>query len=292
MLRLWFWRAFLIVTSVCIVGGGCNLFAGMEPPSGSVDALVDDARADLMQGKNEEAVRHLETAFETDSSRVEVRVELANALVAAREIDVLSLRAALDPLAGEDTSASDAQIQGGRCTVDPRPDPDDARYTSLSMEDPRLQPIVEHGPLFRRAQHLVVEGVLQERPELFADGSARLRMKGFLIAALAHVGNHLHRTVEVVRATEGSLYLDGRRTPPRLVVCSPDQALLAALEGRLCALDSAMDQALSWLQRRGEISGRGPGALLTAHLTATRNTLQGGLPCGASSRTRRPVSTR
>lgn len=292
MLRVWFWRAFLVAASVSIVGGGCNLFAGMEPPSRSIDALVDDARAALMQGKNEEAVRHLETAFQMDSSRVEVRVELANALVAAREIDLFSLRAALDPLAGESTGASDAQKKRSRCTVDPRPDPDDARYTSLSMEDPRLQSIVEHGPLFRRVQHLVVEGVLQGRPEVFADVSARLRMKGFLLAALAQVGHRLHRTIETFRATESSLYLDGRTTPPTLLVCAPDSVLLAALEGRLCALDSAMDQALSWLERRGEIAGRGPGTLVTEHLTATRATLRGGLSCGESSRARRPVSTR
>lgn len=78
---------------------GCNVFDGLyeEGTSSSPEILLADARIAMVDGRVDDAVVHLSKAHEKQPNNIEVRVELASALLTQNKIDVMLIK----DLAGE-----------------------------------------------------------------------------------------------------------------------------------------------------------------------------------------------
>lgn len=277
-------RLLCVVVSIVIgvSGFGCNLYGGLEPSRASVEDLLADARVALTTGHPQRAVRLLETAYERDSTDVRVRIELANALYAAHDVDVIALRAAVERLNGNgDVSATAGRISGV-CSVgtDASPPPDQLQAVALNEA---LSAFVGHRAQLRRASRLLVEGVLGQRGDAFAAVSEELQAKGYLLAALTRMGRRLMRVRTVMRATESTLYVDGEADPPTLVACSPTKAARQQVEGALCRLRDGSQQALAWLRLRNDRTDSDQAALLIDVLSRHRAALDGRFSCSTAS---------
>ncbi len=86
----------------------CNVFDGLyeEGTSSSSDVLLSDARTAIEDGRVDDAVRHLTKAHERHPKNVEVRVELATALLTQHKIDVLLISDLANQIEGEIDGAS------------------------------------------------------------------------------------------------------------------------------------------------------------------------------------------
>jgi hypothetical protein len=258
---------------------GCNVLDGVGPSAGDIDALLAEARTALTNGHPARAVRLLERAHETDSTNAEVRVELTNALYAARDVDVFTLRAAVERLNG--TEATVAGKGGGRACTDaaaPARSPD--RFAAVPFgRAEALRRLADHQALLRRASQLLVDGVLARRPEAFAALAPKMQAKGYLLAGLTSVGRHLVRVRTAVLDTESTLYLDTEAAPTMLVACSPTPAARAQVTAALCGLRREARQALAWLRARNDRLRSGQTTLLIEALRRHADRLRGPSSC-------------
>ena len=95
-------RAYLIVFTVAlaILVGACNVFEGLydEGTSENTQVLLTDARAAIQDGRVDDAVDHLTKAHENEPDNVEVRAELASALLTQNDIDVMLIKDLADDI--------------------------------------------------------------------------------------------------------------------------------------------------------------------------------------------------
>lgn len=76
---------------LCLLLAACNVFDGLyeEGAGTDVQVLITDARAALQDGRSDDAVSYLRKAHDSAPENVEVRVELASALLSHHKIDIL-----------------------------------------------------------------------------------------------------------------------------------------------------------------------------------------------------------
>lgn len=288
----WLFRRETCVAFVLLVLGlgglGCNVFDGLGPSPTSVEDLLADARVAMTNENPQHAVRLLETAFETDSTNVEVRIELANALYAARDVDLFTVRSTVEHLNGKGaaeaaTGDSDEEL----CTEGANSPRSPGRFLAISVEDHEgLQILSDARDRIRRVSRLVVDGVLRRRPEAFAEGPVEVRSKGFLLAALTRLSRRLLGVRDVLRATEGTLYVDQESDPPgALVACGPTTEDRNQVERSLCRHKAGVLQGAFWLERRNELLNSEQTSLLLDLLETHREALRTQLSCPASSNT-------
>jgi len=277
--------AWLLLLMAGLLVGGCNVFEGLSPGPNNIDALVADARTALADGNASRAVRLLERAYDKDSTSVRVRIELANALYAERDLDLFALRAAAEHLAG--TSESSAPATAGKaahsesmCTDAARPESDANRYEAVPIEAAPLRRWVDRQSVVERVYRLVVTGVLERRPEAFSGATTSVRQKGFLVGAITVVANEVIGARAVIAGTGSALYLDRASNPHRaLVVCSGTGDTLSENHNALCALSAAAQQGVQWLQARYRSSETDQGAVLIDRLQALSNAVGTRIDC-------------
>lgn len=107
---------FSVIFGSCILLAACNVFDGLydEGSSSEVNVLIADAGAAIQNGRTGDAVAYLRKAHQVDPADIEVRVELASALLLHHKIDVL-LVAELAHDTGPDT---DSASKGVSCPDD------------------------------------------------------------------------------------------------------------------------------------------------------------------------------
>ena len=286
------WRGlfYAIALSIFASVAGCNVYDDVGPSATSVEGLLADARVALTNENPKRAVRLLERAHEKDSTDVEVRIELANALYAVHDVDVFAVRAAAKQLNGEKpVSGTD---RGGQtaCSngVAPSGSPEWFLTVSFDAESP-LGMVAARAPQLRRVSSLLVAGVLARRPDTFAEMSPAVQAKGYLLAGLTRTSRRLLGVRTAVLDTESALYVDTETSSPSLVVCSSGSEARAQVERTLCRLRSGIQQSLDWLQARNEHVHSDQTGLLIDTLTRQAATLLGRLSC-ARATDARPTS--
>lgn len=278
------WRhAFVLIVVLGLGTGtvGCNVFEAGEPNPTSVEDLLADARVAMTKNDPQRAVRLLEDAFETDSTDVEVRIELVNALYAAHGVDVFTLRSVLEP---GNEKATVADTAAPVCT-----DGGDSTRSSeeatifIDRETDRLQDLVGQREWMQRASRLVIQGVLERRPEAFAAEAHDTRAKGYLLAALTGASLRLMAVRTAVWETEGTLYVDDSRSSSRaFIACGPTTEAVARIERTLCRLEDGFSQAISWLRARNELVGSEQTNLLISPLETNASAVQARRACDAT----------
>lgn len=270
-----------------LAGLGCNVFDGLGPSPTSVEELLADARVAMTNGNPQRAVELLETAYETDSTNVAVRIELANALYAAPDVDLFTVRSAVEHLNGKGaevpTGDSDAEV----CTEGASSPRSPGRFLAISVEDhDGLQVLWAERDRIKRVSRLVVDGVLRRRAEAFAEAPVEVRSKGFLLAALTRLSRRLLGVRDALQATESALYMDQESDPPgALVACSPTTEDRDRVERSLCRHEEGVSQAASWLKRRNELFSSEQTSLLLDLLGTHREALRTQAACPASNTT-------
>ncbi|MEX1055608.1 MAG: tetratricopeptide repeat protein [Rhodothermales bacterium] len=95
-------RTHLIVFTVSsvLLLGACNVFEGLyeEGTSEDTEVLLTDARSAIQDGRVDDAVEHLSKAHENEPDNVEVRAELASALLAQNNIDIMLIKDLADDI--------------------------------------------------------------------------------------------------------------------------------------------------------------------------------------------------
>lgn len=272
--------AFLLLSSGLL---GCNVFDDVQPEPSDVEDLLADARVAMTKTNHQRAVRLLEKAFEKDSTHVEVRIELVNALYAAHGVDVFTVRSAVEHVNGGVPSNS-VDTDGDVCSekVDPGRSPE--RFRVVSFEEEALRTLLGQWERMQRASHLLVEGVLQQRAGAFGRQPPDVRMKGYLLAALTQVSLRVIALEQVVRDATGTLYVDADAQPSRaFVACASTEEMLSRMEQSLCQLKDEAVRAVAWLQARNEVVGSERTTLLIDLLEAHAAAAQVYLFCPASS---------
>jgi hypothetical protein len=282
------WRLFGIVAVVSALGLGalgCNVFDGLGSSGRSVDELLADARIAMTNGRPDRAVRLLESAHEKDSTHVEVRIELANALYAAGGVDVFALRAAVEHLAGTGGEAGQPASDAAICTEGPRPARSPEAFVAISFgEAEALRPLVDRRNRLRRVSRLLVDGVLNRRSAAFAALSPEVRATGYVLAAVTRVARRLLAVREAALDTGSTVYVDVRETAASSVVaCSPTDPDLRRVERVLCRLGEGIGQSVSWLQARNDLTNSAQTALLIDLLRAYAGALRSRLPCSGAT---------
>lgn len=287
------WRDLLYVValSVFVSVVGCNVYDEVGPPATSVEGLLADARIALTNEKPERAVRLLERAYEKDSTDVEVRVELANALYAVHDLDVFAVQAAAEQLnGGEPVSETDRSARDA-CSNGIAPSRSPERFLSVSFDDESpLAMIAARRPQLQRVAHLLVEGVLARRLDAFAETSPMVRAKGYLLAGLTRTGRRLLDVRAAVRETESELYVDTETSSASLVVCSPNTETRERVERAFCRLKSGIHQSLVWLRARNEHIHSDQSGLLIETLTQQAAALSGRRSCVEATEPRLTLS--
>lgn len=104
------------VVAISVSLAACNVFDGLYEEGGSsdVETLVADARAAIQDGRSSDAVAYLQKAHQMKPSNIEVRVELASALLSHHKIDVMLV----SELANEVDSNADTPSKGTGCPDD------------------------------------------------------------------------------------------------------------------------------------------------------------------------------
>jgi len=270
------------VVSLLLAGGaiGCNVMDGLGPSPTGVDALLADARTALANGHPQRAVRLLETAHETDSTNVEVRVALSNALYAAQDLDVFTLRSAVERLNGKGTAPGPESSRKRICPEGVSPGRSPQRFRSVALGgDEALRRFANHQELLHRVFRLFVDGVLARRPGAFATLSPEMQAKGYLLAVLTGMGRHLGRVRAAVLETKTTLYLDTEAARSILVACSPTPAARTLVSEALCRLQDETQRALVWLQARNDQVGSDQTGLLIEKLRRHAEILRGRSSC-------------
>lgn len=276
------WRSlFYAIALFSLVGlTGCNVYDDVGPSATSVEGLLADARVALTNENPERAVRLLERAHEKDSTDVEVRIELANALYALHALDVFGVRAAAKQLNGEEPVSGTEQTEQAACSNGAAPSRSPDRFLTVSFDDESpLGEVAARRPQLRRVARLLVEGVLARRPDALAETPPVVQAKGYLLAGLTRTSRRLLGVRTAVLDTESALYVDTETTSPSLVVCSPGSNPRARVERALCRLRSGMQQSLAWLQARNEHVHSDQTSLLIDTLTRQVATLQDRRSC-------------
>lgn len=100
--------AFSATFVVCVVLTACNVFDGLydEGTSSEPDVLLADARAAIQNGRTEDAVAYLRKAHQVEPANIEVRVELASALLLHHKIDILLVAELAHDVGPDEDSAS------------------------------------------------------------------------------------------------------------------------------------------------------------------------------------------
>ncbi len=276
---------FLVV--ICGGGLGCNVFDGVGPSPNSVKSLLADARVAMTNGNAPRAVQLLETAFDSDSTDVEVRIELSNALYAANAVDLFAVRSTVEHLNGMEAQTTSEGSEAVVCTDDADPSGTPDRFPVISLVDHTgLQTLAAGRGQIQRVSRLVVDGVLNRRTEAFAALSAEVRSKGLLLAALTRLSRRLLAVRDTLSVTESTLLVDEDSTPPgALVACGPTVGDLDQVERSLCRHEEGVSQSVLWLERRNELSSSEQTALLLDVLKSHREALRTRLPCARSSGT-------
>lgn len=276
--------AFVLIVVLGLGTGtlGCNVFEVGEPTATSVEDLLADARVAMTKNDPQRAVRLLEDAFKKDSTNVEVRIELVNALYAAHGVDVFSLRTALEPGEVKATAAkTDPPVcsAGGDSTRS-----SEGATVFIDRESNRLQELEGHRKRMQRASRLVIQGVLEERPEAFAAEAHDTRAKGYLLAALTRASLRLLAVQTAVRETKGTLYVDdsGSASSRAFIACGPSTEAVVRIERTLCRLEEGFSQAVSWLRSRNELVGSEQTSLLISPLETNASAVQARRACDAS----------
>jgi hypothetical protein len=266
---------------------GCNAYDGLGPSPTHVDDLLADARTALTTGHPQRAVHLLETAYRKDSTDVEVRIELANALYASQAIEVFTLRAALERMREGEEGSGPETSEGTVCTDGVAPSGSLERLGGERLEESEaLRRLAEHRDRLRRVSHLLVDGVLSRRREAFAALRPDIQAKGYLLAALTRLGHRLLDVRTAVLRTESTLYLDTEKEPLALVVCSATETARARVARSLCRLRRGAQQARSWLRTRNDRTHSEQTRLLIDAVTRQTKVLRGRLSCGPASRAR------
>lgn len=279
------WSAGLVLLVGGLLLGGCNAFDVSSFQPDTVDALVADANAALTNGNASRAVQLLERAFDKDSTDVRVRVELGNALYAKHGLDVFALRTAAEHLVelsgSSEGSAADRSVRDESvCTDGARPGTVPERYESIPLDADPLRRLVDRTSVVERVQGLVVEGVLERRPEAFASARPNVRRKGLLVGAVTAVAEEVIDVHAVFDTTGSSLYLDREAEPHRaLVACAETDGLLAQTHDALCALGTAARRGVQWLQDRTPSSEEDQDSVLTERLQTLADAADARVDC-------------
>ena len=277
------WRLLGVIAMSVLLGTGalgCNAYDGLGPSATHVDDLLADAQTALTTGHPRRAVQLLETAYQKDSTNVEVRVELTNALYASQNIEVFTLRAALRRLSEGQKATGAETTEGTICTAGIAPAGSLERLGRGRLEEAEaFLRLVEHREHLRRGSRLLVDGVLSRRRESFVALPADMQAKGYLLAALTRMGQRLLNVRTAVLRTESTLYLD-TDDPLALVVCSSTETARDRVERSLCRLQGGTQQALFWLRLRNDRTHSEQTGLLIDALTRQAKVLRGRLSCG------------
>jgi hypothetical protein len=223
---------------------GCNVFESFyeEGTSDDPEVLLDDARYALQKGDAAKAVVFLEKAYEKDSSNVEVRTELASALLQANDIDVLLLKDLAEYMTdGAGTGAGKGGFSSA-CTFFGSPD----AAARLQMElQPAYLSIVEHSEILDRVVTLV-SGLAETGDDLSENQLAGL----FTARAIANLSVALRVVVNAVVQAEGAIYAIGGG----LGYCAPNELALDTIETAIvCRALPHVDQAVESLDARQAI---------------------------------------
>ncbi len=99
--------ALLCAVALSFSVAACNVFDGLyeEGSSSSPKVLLSDARTAMQDGRIDDAVAHLSKAHKSQPANIEVRVELASALLTQNKIDVMLIKDLADEIEGESEPA-------------------------------------------------------------------------------------------------------------------------------------------------------------------------------------------
>lgn len=257
------------------------MFDGVGSSPDSVENLLADARVALTNGNAQRAVRLLETAFEKDAGDVEVRVELANALFAANDVDLFAVRSAVEVLNGKGAETTPEGSEADACTDDATPLATPERFPVIPLEgDNGLSTLAAERGRIQRVSRLVVDGVLNRRTESFAAAPIKVRSKALLLAALTRLSRRMLSVRDALGATESSLYIDKESTPPgALVACGSTTEDRNQVERSLCRHEEGVSQSALWLERRNDLLSSEQTSVLLDLLGTHREALQTRLPC-------------
>lgn len=239
-----------LVLLLVSVGAGCNVFGGLsEENSDDPEVLLSEARAALTQGQPDRAVDLLREALAADSSNAEVRVELASAMLEARDVDIVTLRSMGRFIIGDEkrTSISNTH-ESGRCTFDQEP----VSLPVFDYEDaPEYQVFVENEAVFEEVQALLGD----ERID-FEALAAELRARRLLVGAFADIATAVLEINRRIKALDATLY----RLPSGAIgLCAPTPEDRFQLEKDIvCALLPRIEAALEELNARNGLIGREP----------------------------------
>lgn len=283
----WFcWRHFCaaVLVLVSIVSTlGCNAFEDVQPAPSTVEALLADARTAMTKGNHQRAVRLLETAFERDSTHIEVRIELASALYSVKGLDAFTVRAAIEHMNGKGASVASETAVGDICTSEPDSVGIADRLRGISFKDDAIQSLVEERETLQRVSQLVIQGGLQGRADAFAREAAEVRAKGYHLAALTRLSLRLEAVKEAVRGAKGTLFVVSDGVTPAFIVCGEALNAVSRIERALCREQRGAVQAVSWLQARNDLIGSEQTALLIDLLETHIGALRTRLSCSSTT---------
>lgn len=286
------WRHCCVIGIFLILGfgfSGCNVFDGVQSEPASVEDLLADARIAMTKTNHQRAVRLLEEAFEKDSTHVEVRIELVNALFAAHGVDAFTVRSAVEHV-NEGVRSNSVDTEGDVCSDGVDPDRSPERFRVVTFEGQAVRTLLGQRERIRRASDLLVDGVLQQRAEAFGQQSPDVRMKGYLLAALTQVSLRMLALEQGVRETAGTLYVDTEAQPSwAFVACAGTEETLSRIEQSLCRLKDEAARAVAWLQARNEAVGSERTTFLIDLLEAHVAAAQVYLSCPASRALREKI---
>ena len=101
-------RLFLLALLLPLSLTACNVFEGLHEEGENYEpsAILEDARVASQEGRFDDAVDYLERAHDRQPENIEIRVELASALLTLNEIDVLLIAELADEIEGDERQAS------------------------------------------------------------------------------------------------------------------------------------------------------------------------------------------
>ena len=274
------------------IGLGCNVFDGLQSNPRGVEALLGDADVAMNKGEPQRAVQLLERAFEKDSTHVGIRVELVNALYAARGVDLVSVRAAIEQVNGTDATKEAVDGADANCSGAEEPSNNPASLSPVPIHDETaLGQLATHADLFRRASQLLVDGVLRRRADALGAIPTSRRLKAYLLASLTRMGERLWAVREVLQETEGTLYAagGGASQTSAIVACGDTRGAREEVESALCRLKEGTGQAVSWLRTRNALASSEQASLLISLLASHGAALRTGPNCKAA--TQFPLTT-
>lgn len=94
----------LIAFTLSFCLSACNVFEGIyeEGSSSEPAVLLADARNAISDGRHDDAVQYLNKAHEKQPGNIEIRVELASALLTLNKIDVMLIAEVADDIEGDE----------------------------------------------------------------------------------------------------------------------------------------------------------------------------------------------